>query len=117
MKLRFLKVRMQIDTYERLKIRAAESGKPISTFANTLLEQDDCITNTAVQLVEINSQLQELAALLVTSRKPKYEEGEIKTTFNEILLIVRELALERNAQILSRVAAQIKSQSIGVRHE
>lgn len=108
MKSHFLKIRMPADAYQHLKVRAAEAGKPISTFAHALLEQENSISNTATQLSEVKSQLQELAALFAISQ-PKSNDEKVNLTLSEILLVVRELALERNAQILSRVAAQIKN--------
>lgn len=117
MKSRFLKVRMHADTYLRLKDRSAEAGKPISTFAHALLEQENSISNTAIQLTAIQSQIQELAVLLATSSNQSKTNSDLNSTLHEVLLIVRELALERNAQILGRVSAQIKSQSSGAKHE
>lgn len=117
MKSHFLKVRMLANTYQRLKERAAEAGKPISTFAHALLEQENSISSTAIQLSEIKSQLQGLAVLLVTSSNQSPTNGDLNSILNEVLLIVRELALERNAQILGRVSAQIKSHSLGAKHE
>lgn len=116
MKSHFLKVRMPADTYLRLKDRAAEAGKPISTFAHALLEQENSISSTATKLTEIKSQLQGLAVLLVTSSNQSTTRSELDLVLHEVLLIVRELALERNAQILSRVSSQIKSLT-GVKHE
>lgn len=109
MKSNFLKVRMLAVTYQRLKDRAAEAGKPISTFANALLEEENTILKTAIQLTDIQSQLQELAAMFAIMSLPKADEERINPALIEILLIVRELALERNAQILSRVSSQIKT--------
>lgn len=109
MKSNFLKVRMLAVTYQRLKDRAAEAGKPVSTFANALLEEESSILKTAIQLTDIQSQLQELAAMVAIMSLPKADEERINPALIEILLIVRELALERNAQILSRVSSQIKT--------
>jgi hypothetical protein len=117
MKSFFLKVRMSADSYLRLKDRAAEAGKPISTFAHALLEQENSISSTAIQLSEIKSQLQGLAVLLVTSSNPSQTSGCLNSILNEVLLIVRELALERNAQILGRVSAQIRLHSLGAKNE
>lgn len=117
MKSRFLKVRMPAEVYMRLKDRAAEAGKPISTFACALLETDDSKAHALIQLSEINSQLQELTVLLVNPSQPKTNNETLKMALHEILLIVRELAIERNAQILSKVSLQLKSQFTGVKHE
>ena len=114
MKLRFLKVRMQADIYERLKNRAAESGKPISTFACSLMEHEDNKVEATIQLIEIHSLLQELLALQAAS---KNSASNNEPTLYEVLLIVRELALEQNAQILSRVSSQTKNQLKGQSNE
>lgn len=111
MKSLFLKVRMPAESYLRFKNRAAEAGKPISTFAHELLEQENSISNTATQLSEVKSQLQELAVLLVTSSNQTETNAKLNSRLHEVLLVVRELALDRNAQILSRVSSQIKNQS------
>lgn len=111
MKSHFLKVRMPAETYLRLKNRAAEAGKPLSTFANALLEQESSISNTAIQLTEIQSHLQELAVLSVTYSNQTKTNIELNSRLHEVLLVVRELALDRNAQILSRVSAQLKNLS------
>lgn len=113
MKSHFLKVRMTTDAYQRLKVRAAEAGKPISTFANALLEQENCIASSAIQLTEIQSQIQSLVVLLVTSNNQSKTNCELSSSFHEVLLIVRELALERNAQILTRVSTQLLNKSKG----
>lgn len=116
MKTRYLKVRMQAEAYEQLKNRAAKAGKPISTLACALLEQDDNKLKIDFELAEIKSQLQELVVVLVaTNNRPISDQVNVKLL--EILLIVRELAIDRNAQILSKVSLQLKSQFIGVKHE
>ena len=99
---------MNMVVYQRLKDRAAESGKAISTFANALLEEENSISNTSIQLTEIQSQLQELAILLGILSLPKKEEL-LNPVLKEILLILRELALESNAQILNRVSLKMKN--------
>lgn len=109
MKSNFLKVRMLAVTYQRLKDRAAEAGKPISTFANQLLEEENSISSTTIYLTEIKSQLQELAVLLSISNQSKFNCEKQDLAISEILLIIRELAIERNAQILNKVSAQIKN--------
>lgn len=118
MKTRYLKVRMQAEAYEQLKNRAAKNGTAISTFACALLEFDESKLKIDFELAEIKSHLQELAVLLVTTNNKPTSNNEVNNSLREVLLIVRELAMERNAQILSRVSAQIKSQiQIGVKHE
>lgn len=106
MKTNFLKVRMPAESYSQLKTRAAEAGKPISTFANELLQQEKSLAQTSMQLEKIEAQLQELAVLAATAESQSI--NNLNLEIREILLIVRELALDRNAQILSRVSTQIK---------
>ncbi|MDI1363144.1 hypothetical protein [Methylotenera sp.] len=107
---RYLKIRMPGDTYLNLKNRSAEAGKPISTFAHNILIAENSITHTSNELDEIKSQLQELAALLAYANT-QFGSGQVDVTLREILLIVRELAMERNAQILTKVASKIKNQN------
>lgn len=117
MKTRYLKVRMEAEAYERLKSRAAKNGTAISTFACSIIAFDDSKLAIDFELAEIKSQLQELAVLLATTNNQPTNGNEVKVSLHEVLLIVRELALERNAQILSRVAFQIKSQPTRIDHE
>lgn len=112
MKSRYLKIRMSYENYLNLKNRAAEDGKPISTYSHNILIVENSMVHTATQLVEIQSQLQQLAALLASANSLS-GSSQLNVTLCEVLLIVRELALERNPQILSRVSSQIKHQSQG----
>jgi hypothetical protein len=116
MKTRYLKVRMQAEAYEQLKNRAAKNGTAISTFACALLEFDESKLKIDFELAEIKSHLQELAVLLVTTNNKPTNGKEVNIRLLEVLLIARELAMDRNAQIISRVSMQIKSQ-IGVKNE
>ena len=108
MRSHFLKIRMNSDVYQRLKVRAAEAGKAISTFANAILEEENSISNTSIQLKEIQSHLQELAGIVGVLSLKKNEEV-INPLLKEILLILREIALESNAQILNRVSLKIQN--------
>lgn len=116
MKTRYLKVRMHAEAYEQLKNRAAKNGSAISTFACSLLEFDESKLKIDFELAEIKSHIQEIAVLLVTTNNKPTSCSEVNISLREVLLIVRELAMERNAQILSRVSTQLKSK-IGVNHE
>ena len=108
----FLKVRMKGERYRRLKTRAAEAGKQISTFAREVLEHEESDLCQANELAELKSQVQALVALVQAQRQTAPpDDTEVRAALHEVRLYVREIAVDRNAQIPARVAAQLKSQS------
>jgi hypothetical protein len=55
--------------------------------------------------------MQELVALVHTMRQTTpVADSETQAALRELRLLVRELAMSSNAQILARVAAQLKTQ-------
>lgn len=113
---RFIKVRLNDSEYQDLRRRADEAGL-------TMSEQ----VRTAVTAVNENLDVvSALNALRDAIRQGAADDRRVAepppTSSMETLLLVRELAAARDAQILSRVRAQLAAQNprvsaTGGRHE
>ncbi len=108
----YLKVRTTPERLARLKERAGKSGKAVSTFADEQIERALESVQQSEELAELRSQMQELVALVHGMRQQStpVADSETQTALRELRLLVRELAMDSNAQILARVAAQLKTQ-------
>lgn len=107
----FLKIRTTAERLDQLKARAGKAGKPVSTFADEQLERAIQDVAQAAELSELKGQVQELVALVQTMRHlSSATDSETLMVLRELRLIARELAMNSNAQILARVAAQLKAQ-------
>lgn len=108
----FLKIRTTPECLASLKVRASEAGMRLSTFANEILEFDQERVNQVKELGELKSQIQTLVAAIQSLRHASSTiNDESKLALTELRLLIRELALHFDAQIVARVAAQIKIQT------
>jgi hypothetical protein len=110
MNTKFLKARIPSELYEALMARASADGKRLGTYARELLERDASSITTQEVLTRVE------AALIVSQQasprvQPSELDHETRQAVAEVRLIARELAMHANAQIMSRVAAQLKAQS------
>lgn len=106
----FLKIRTTQERLDQLKERSGKVGKPISTYADEQLERALESVQQSEELAQLRSQMQELVALVHTMRATPVADVETQAALHELRLIVRELAMHSNAQIVARVAAQLKAQ-------
>ena len=105
----YLKIRTTPERLEQLKTRAGKAGKPVSTFADEQLEHAIEDAQQAAELAELKGQMQELVALVQAKHQPlTVLDVETQQMLYELRLLVRELAMHANAQIVARVAAQLK---------
>lgn len=110
MKSAFLKIRTTPERLEKLKERAGKAGMRVSTFANDILEREDEDASQATELAELKSQVQALVALIQSLRQNSpTADAETQMALRELRLLVRELAMHTNAQIVARVATQLKT--------
>ena len=107
----FIKLRTTPERLARLKERAGKAGKPVSTYADEQIERAMENVQQSEELAALKSQVQELVALVHTLRQATPVDSETQTALRELRLLVRELAMHSNAQIVARVAAQLKTQS------
>lgn len=101
---KFLKARIASALYEQLQTRAAVDGKRLGTYVREALERDTEAIDTAQALTRIETILAQRQAVQAAPTR----DHEIRQLLLETRMIVRELAMASNAQILARVAAQLK---------
>lgn len=104
---KFIKVRVTEPEYRELRKRADEHGVTISEHVRGAVTAVHQETDVAVELEGLRLQVQELARAGIGRAEPR-DGGQ-----HEALLLLRELAAARDAQILSRVRAQLAAQRGG----
>lgn len=106
MKEKFLKVRVPNAEYQALQMRAAEAGQRLGTLVRDILQRDAQTLSTEQALARIEASLAAAPAASVPT-----PDHNLHRDLLELRLLVREIAMHSNAQILSRVAAQLASQT------
>lgn len=107
---KFLKARVPAALYQALLARAGAEGKRLGTHVREVLERDAQAITTTEALARIEAAL--AAATTGTApAQPAALDHEERRELAEVSLLVRELAMQSNAQILSRVAAQLTAQT------
>lgn len=108
---KFLKARVPSSLYEQLLARASEEGLRLGTYIRTVLERNAqaVTTDDALTRVEAASRI---SSCPLSSTKGAVLNDEAIRALQEIRLLAREIALHQNAQIVARVAAQMKSSPI-----
>jgi hypothetical protein len=107
---KFLKARVPAALYEALLARAGEQGKRLGTHIREVLERDAQAITTGEALTRIEAALA-AATTGAAPSQPAAPDHELRRELVEVRLLVRELAMQSNAQILSRVAAQLAAQA------
>jgi hypothetical protein len=107
---KFLKARIPMALYDELLVRAAEEGKRLSTYTRDLLRQHLEAMSVAAALVRIEAAIGAQAAAVNATATASADHG-MRPLLLEVLLLVRELAMQSNAQIVSRVVAQLAAQA------
>lgn len=98
---RFIKVRVSDSEYRELRKRADEQGVTMSEHVRDTVTAVHQATDVAAELSELRQQVRHFTE---TGRgRDDAGEGEQR----EMLLLLRELAAARDAQILARVRAQL----------
>jgi hypothetical protein len=103
---KYLKVRLTTDQYSILKIRAANAGKRLGTFAREQLERESTESDVTELLTKIELAISKTSTNSVEKLAVTLD-FESRRVLQEILLLGRESALDANAQILQRVTAQL----------
>lgn len=110
MKRKYLKIAVTPEFYASLARTADERGLTLAALIRAQLEQPQ---PAPAAPAAIEAMLARIEAQLAQAMKPAGNEHEILLT--EIVLLVRELAAERNAQVLARVRQQLNAQFNGGR--
>ncbi len=103
MKRKYLKVAVASDTYATLTRAADQRGLTIASFVRAELEHG----RAPLAIEVLGSRLDRIESLLASNRPQDTSTHERVLT--EVLLLVRELACERNAQVLARVRQQLNA--------
>lgn len=98
---RFIKVRVSDAEYRELRKRADEHGATMSEHVRGTITAVHQATDVAGELNELRQQLRQLTE----TGRGRAETGDVGQ--REVLLLLRELAAARDAQILARVRAQL----------
>lgn len=102
---KFIKVRVTEGEYKTLRQRADAKGATMSEYVRDTVKAVHQTLDVAAELSALRSQMRQ--APTVPER-----HGQVSDTEQlEILLLLRELAAARDAQILFRVRAQLASKS------
>ena len=98
---KFIKVRLSESEYKTLRQRADAQGVTMSEHVRATVTAVHQSLDVAAELAALRSQVRRAPSALVT---PVSSAG---TDQREMLLLLRELAAARDAQILARVRAQL----------
>ena len=109
MKTKHLRARLPDSEYELVKVAADKLGLTISEHVRSVLASGRLAIAQEALLDRIDSHLLHRPTAVNSTQ----EVQELEPFVVEILLLVRELVSERNAQILSRVSTQLNNSSPG----
>lgn len=110
---KYLKARIPAVLYTELQARAGEQGKRLGTHVRDLLQQHSEALNVAQALARIEAAIGG-HAMAPSPSTSVGADHEMRHLLQEIRLLVRELAMQSNAQILQRVVAQLAAQGVPV---
>lgn len=110
---KFLKARVPATLYQALLARAGAEGKRLGTHVREVLERDTQSVTTAEALTRIESAIAAATAATTGAApaQPAALDHDTRRELLEVRLLVRELAMQSNAQIVARVAAQLAAQT------
>lgn len=105
---KFLKARVPSSLYEQLLASANEEGLRLGTYIRAVLERNTQAVTTDEALARVEAALR-ISSCPLSSTKGVVLSDEAIRALQEVRLLAREIALHQNAQIVARVAAQMKS--------
>jgi ribosomal protein L12E/L44/L45/RPP1/RPP2 len=110
MKLRHLKARLSEAEYQALVECADAAGLTISEYARTVLARDRERMDVEAVLADIRAQLASAAAASAAAAVTTPAALPIPDPLLvEVIWLLRELAAERNAQVIGRVTSKLDS--------
>jgi len=104
---KFLKTRVPESLYATLLAEAGSAGKRLNTHVRELLQQHAQAVSTAEALARIEASISTSQA----APQPGALDHDTLRTLAEMRLLLRELAMNANAQIVTRVAHQLAAQA------
>jgi hypothetical protein len=105
---RFIKVRVSDTEYKTLRQRADAHGITMSEHVRAAVTAVHKTVDVAAELAGLSQQLRQSA-----NSGPSVGNGPAGLEQREMLLLLRELAAARDAQILARVRAQLAARTGG----
>jgi hypothetical protein len=102
MKRKYLKVALPAELYAALSRAADEQGLTLASLVRTNLER----RGAPIEVDRLEGRLASIEAQLTSRVQHEVSHGQ-EQLLTEILLLVRELACERNAQVIARVRQQV----------
>lgn len=110
MKLRHLKARLSEVEYQTLVKRADAEGMTISEYARAVLARDRVSTDVQTVLADMRTQLATAAQASAAGATTTFAASRSPDPLLvEAVWLLRELAAERNAQMLARVTSKLDS--------
>lgn len=107
---KYLKARIPAALYTELQARAGEQGKRLGTHVRDVLQQHSQALSVSEALARIEAAIGEKAAV-PSAPAAVGADHAMRPLLQEIRLLVRELAMQSNAQIVQRVVAQLAVQA------
>lgn len=104
---RFIKVRVSDSEYAQLRQRADAAGVTMSEHVRATVAMVHESVDVVAELAALRQQMRHVA--ISSTTQSNYPDTENY----EMLLLLRELAAARDAQILARVRAQLASRAAG----
>lgn len=104
----FVKMRLNAVEYGAIRKRADAQGVTMSEHVRATVMQVHEAQDVAAELAALRQQLRPFVGATTTTAT-----GTVSTEQREMLLLLRELAAARDAQILARVRAQLATQANG----
>jgi hypothetical protein len=107
---KFLKARIPGELYADLLARSGAAGKRLGTFVRDVLQEHTQAVSTAEALARIEAAVSAAGGQCVPAPVAALDHDSARQ-LAEVRLLLREIAMQTNAQILSRVAAQLAAQA------
>ena len=107
---KYLKARIPRALYDELQARAGEQGKRLGTYTRDVLQQHSQALSVSEALARIEAAIGDKATA-PSAPVAVGADHTMRSLLQEVLLLVRELAMQSNAQIIGRVVAQLAVQA------
>ncbi len=98
-----LKIRLTRDEHQQLVARADATGLRVSEFARSVLAAEHQVHSVEDVLMRLEARLTE------TPATPSASSADLEALVVEVLLLTRELAQDRNAQLLARANQKLNT--------
>ena len=105
---KFIKIGCTLDRHAELSIAADRAGMKLSPFLRWLIARGQYSTESDQAVCRIEAKIDEKTSVNMAGEMNAMREI-LEPLLVEVLLLTRELASERNAQVLNRVGQKVNS--------